>query len=61
MKKPKKPTVMQRTRAAVAIINAMNSPSAELAAFLAIFHPEMTDDRRTALIREAKLKKRLRR
>lgn len=51
-----KPTLMDRTRAAVAYVNTKHGDAAavEMAAFLELFHPEMPDDKKRELIRAAK-------
>ena len=48
-KKGRKPTMMERARAARAMLDAMNGPDrrdAELEAFMSIFHPEKFADRK---------------
>ena len=59
MKKKKTPPIsrddlMEKARAAVALCNSRenaNDEETKMAAFLSIFHPEMTDQRRHKLIR----------
>lgn len=55
-KRFKGPSQMERVRAARALINGRHSDSEALAlrGFLAIFHPEMSDDKVRELVRDVR-------
>lgn len=48
-----KPDIRERTRAAVAYLNTGSSERTELFAFLSIFHPEYSLERRLRMVNEA--------
>lgn len=49
----KKPTLMDRTRAAVALVNADGTKRTKMFAFLSLFHPELSLKERLKLANEA--------
>ncbi|SCM79905.1 hypothetical protein KL86PLE_90700 [uncultured Pleomorphomonas sp.] len=50
--------LMERTRAAVAFCNTTNDPGADMVAFMAIFHPEVSEDRVRRMAQAARENKR---
>lgn len=46
--------LMERTRGAVALANSMRAPGLEMAAFLGLFHPDMSDAMRHGLVQDAR-------
>ena len=57
-KQPDRDALMLRTRAAVAYTNAKYADDCGIDAFMAIFHPEVTDDRLRNITRDVKEKRR---
>ena len=58
-KKQQKPDLMERTRAAVTVLNTQqdaNDDAAHMAAFLDLFHPEMSEKKKHALVQDARRK-----
>ena len=53
--------LMHRTRAAVAFCNTSNDPATDMHAFMALFHPEVPQERVRELARDARDKARGRR
>ena len=51
--KTQRPTLMDRTRAAVALVNADGTQRTKMFAFLSIFHPELSLAERLNLANDA--------
>lgn len=54
--KPSGPTLMDRTRAAVRYANTTQREDDKMSAFMALFHPEVSDSTVRELVREVKAK-----
>jgi hypothetical protein len=52
--------LMERTRAAVTYCNTTNDPGTDMAAFMAIFHPEVSQDKVLDLVRATRERRRSR-
>lgn len=50
-------TLMERTRAAVAYCNTSNDEGTDMAAFMALFHPEVEDDTVRQMVQDVRRKR----